>query len=841
VAGIAAAAAFLVVSSAAVAQNQTPAAEVPTPAHMAVPDGYTGHHTIEAGGRKTFISGSDAFYNTLVNFHDGPRVFGESFEMRANPGTNPKVDYLKAFGNGFGGDPYVNAKLQTGNSKYFEYTGFFRRSRQYSDYNLLGNPFIAPGKSVPIGPSNAPTSSLPWGPVNQSPVMFNTVRRMLDNDVTVFPLRPVSARFAYSHYTMEGPTLSPSYTIFKYDALLQQYQRNGSDDYTAAVDWKLEPRTTLSLEQHLNHYKMDSYFTLNPNAFKVTEADGTPVDLGNWDSQTPYGISSCNTNSMGSGFTDSTHYTILSPSSSFGGKPIINAACAVVSSYTRTQPTRVTTPTSIVRFQSKRFENVAINGDARYTLGTSKMPSYYEDVRGLNGAVREQTYSGGYAQGHRHVFAADFGIIWEATKSISVADQVNYSSTAQPGYSNIPAPLTLSTPKTAGNQTINFNGPLTPGVGTLPHGINGVLTNGYFGQSWVINNATVSWNAVPSTIVSLNYRFEEHKIGEGVPHKGLVQETDPVSGEVDITGNGGGLNIAYHPANNLSVNASAELFYNDNAFTPWTPRQQVQYRARTVYKPKGWATVTLAYNDRERHNNTNNQEEEIAAGEVKYYGPLKHEDYYRVGSAGLVLAPSEKYTLEANYSYTRNYAATNVCFASGAAAGLPGTATVTASGAPNVCPGIFARGSTTQLVDFHARDFEDVPTNVGIVALTARPTDSVKYRFGYNITSTDGSRFYADARDVSGSLLSKYQTPFASAEWKMTQSLTWKGEYNYYNYNENGPQAAELCSLTVSATATVTPCKAIGFPTGATAPASGYVTDRKFRANNVTVGFHYEF
>jgi hypothetical protein len=511
-----------------------------------------------------------------------------------------------------------------------------------------------------------------------------------------------------------------------------------------------------------------------------------------------------------------------------------------VTSYTRTQPTRIWTPTSVLRFQSKRFENVAVNGDARYTLGTSQMPSYYEDVQGLNGAVREQTYSGGYAQGHRHVFAADFGLIWQATKTISVADQVNYSSEAQPGYSNIPAPITLSTPG-APNQTINYNGTLKAGTGTLPHGINGVLTNGYFGQLWMVNNATVSWNAIPSTIVSLNYRFEHHKIGEGVPHKGEIQETDPVSGEVDITGNGGGLNLAYHPANNFSVNASAELFYNDNAFTPWTPRQQVQYRARTIYKPKGWATMTLAYNDRERHNNTNNQEEAVAAGETKYYGPLKHEDYYRVGSAGIVLAPSEKISLETNYSYTQYYAATNVCFASGASATQAGTATLTPDGKPAVCPGIFARGSTTQLVDFYARDFVDVPTHVGLIAITARPTDSVKYRFGYNITSTDGSRFYADARDVSGDLLSKYQTPFASAEWKMTPGLTWKGEYNYYNYNEAGPHAAELCSTSVSTTAAVTPCKTIGLPTGATAPVSGYTADRKFRANNITVGFHYEF
>jgi len=34
---------------------------------------------------------------------------------------------------------------------------------------------------------------------------------------------------------MEGPTLSPSYTIMKYNALLQQYERNGSDDFLGAL------------------------------------------------------------------------------------------------------------------------------------------------------------------------------------------------------------------------------------------------------------------------------------------------------------------------------------------------------------------------------------------------------------------------------------------------------------------------------------------------------------------------------------------------------------------------------------------------------------------------------
>ena len=40
----------------------------------------------------------------------------------------------------------------------------------------------------------------------------------------------------------------------------------------------------------VNHYKSDTFFTLDPNGFLVQEADGTPAYLGNFTSFTPYGV-----------------------------------------------------------------------------------------------------------------------------------------------------------------------------------------------------------------------------------------------------------------------------------------------------------------------------------------------------------------------------------------------------------------------------------------------------------------------------------------------------------------------------------------------------------------------
>src|ERR1017187_7157377 len=152
---------FLMMTGSAVAQNPTPAAPLPGPeAQISAPQGYAIHQSVDLGGHMSGISGSKAMYDTLVNIQSGPRVLGETFEMHALPGKkNTLVDSLKAIGSGFGGDPNNFAKLDFSKGKIYEFSGMFRRDRQYSDYDLLGNPNITTGQSILIGLSNAPTGS----------------------------------------------------------------------------------------------------------------------------------------------------------------------------------------------------------------------------------------------------------------------------------------------------------------------------------------------------------------------------------------------------------------------------------------------------------------------------------------------------------------------------------------------------------------------------------------------------------------------------------------------------------------------------------------------------------
>ncbi|HWB32959.1 MAG TPA: hypothetical protein VG714_07295 [Acidobacteriaceae bacterium] len=837
---VAAAALLLGAPGIAVAQDANPAVPAPEP-QFSTPDGYTSHHTIDMGGRIANITGSGSMYDTLVNLHSGPRILGESYTLHALPGKkHALVDDLSAFGSGFGGDPYVFAKLDASKSKYYEFYGLFRRDRLYSDYDLLGNPNIPYGQSIPIGPSNAPSAKLAWPQVNQSPVMFNIVRRMTDTSLTLAPFAKLTYRFGYSHSTMEGPTLSPSYTILKYNALLEQYERNGSDDYLGAVDWKPRADTKITFEMQANHYKSDTFFQLNPNGFTVQEADGTPAYLGNFTSFVPYGISACNTTSMGGAYTNSSTYTMLTPANQPGGLPIINPACAVVTSYTRTLPTRIWTPTETLRFQSGAIRNITMNGNIHYTRGRSDLDHYYEDARGLstlntNGtANRAVLWTGGNATVQHTVIGADFGMVWHATSAVSIADQATYSSTHEPGNSIIPPQTALADPAGAGNGTINYTGTLVTGTASLPHGINGVRVYNYYGQEYLINNLTGSWDVSPRAQFALTYRYSNRNIGQGIPHQGPIPDVlgDPVNGTITINENAGVFNAALHPAQHWDLNGTAEIGYADNAFTAVGQRQFRTFRVHTLYRPKTWATISGSFSDRERHNNTNNNADAIASGDANYNGPINHVDHSRIGSIGVVLAPNEHYSVDVNYSYSDVYAATNICFSNGATATAPGAATLTSSGTPYLCS-----GNAT----WFGRDFMDAPTQFAMIGLSYTPVAKARLGAGYTISAVNGSRFFNDARDVNGSMVSAYQSPYLNFAYTFHPGLSWKAEYNYYGYGEGGPSGAAMCSTTTSATASVVPCSNFPGLTAVTVSPAGFTAPRNFHANNVTISMHYEF
>jgi hypothetical protein len=812
---------LLLMTGFALGQSATPDAPV-------VQNGYIIRQSADLGGHIVNKSGSGAMYDTLVNIQSGPRVLGETFAMHAAPGTkHPLFDSLSAISSGFGGDPNNFAKLDISKGKAYEFNGIFRRDRQYFDYDLLGNPSIPSGLSVPIGPSNAPVGQLAWQQQRVSPVMFNTVRRMTDISLTILPLSKVTFRVGYSQNIFQGPSLSPGRSVGKYDSLLAEYQRNSTDDFTGGIDWKPWEQTRITYEEQIDHYKADSYFTLAPSELTVQEADGTPASLGNWDiastPATPYPIASCNTGSMGTAYTSSTIYTILSPAQTPGGRPIINPACDVITSYLRSQPTRVLYPTEMFRFQSSSIRNIATNGDVRYSVSNSNMPNYYENFQGLDGSIRSATFTGSTIA-QRRMVSFNYGLTWDATKTISLSDQVNFSNLHQPGNANITPGITQNTPVTTGNETINYSGTLLAGANyTISGNPTGTVPlYAYFGQKFLTNNATVSWDASSRATLSLTYRYQTHTVIQ-------TSGTGPSSNQIGIDENGGIFNAAFRPTSNWNMNGTVEVLYDDNALTPVGARQTKHYRVHTTYRLKPWATISGAYNDLERHNNTNN------TGTPSADGPLGHVDYSRLASMTLDLAPNEHYGFDFTYGYSDIYTSTNICYLSGASSTIPGTASGI-TGAPNLCPSL--------LTDWGpVKDFMSAPTQYASMALTYSPVKSVHSSAGYRISAVSGNQFFSDAQQVNGSLQSAYQSPFVNFAWTVHPGLVWRFEYNYFGYGEGGPSGAPFCSTSTLTTSTVVPCNSATLtgPTGLTEPPSGLTAPRNFHANNVTLAMHYEF
>ncbi len=129
-----------------------------------------------------------------------------------------------------------------------------------------------------------------------------------------------------------------------------------------------------------------------------------------------------------------------------------------MTSYYRSQPTRILYPTEIFRFQSTSLRNVSMNGDFRYTDANMSLPQYWENFQGLAPKIsglttapsRSITYTAN-ASARRKVTAIDYGIAWDATQKFSLSDQVSFSNAQQPGTSTTSSLTVLSTAAAAGD------------------------------------------------------------------------------------------------------------------------------------------------------------------------------------------------------------------------------------------------------------------------------------------------------------------------------------------------------------------------------------------------------
>ncbi|HET8636107.1 MAG TPA: hypothetical protein VFL96_04580 [Acidobacteriaceae bacterium] len=610
--------AVILIQACALGQDATPGT---------IKDGYEIHQSFDLGGHIADYSGSGAMYATLVNLRSGPRILNQNLNMHAiGKSKFPLFDDLMTNSTGYGGDPSNVTVFQMSKGKLYDFRGLFRRDRQYFDYNLLANPLVPAGVS-----SNGYT----FPQVNNSPHLFNTVRRMTDTNLTLFPSAQFSFHAGYSQNIMQGPTFGTIHTSA--EALLEQQWRNSTDTWRGGVDWKILSRTTLTFDEVITHYKGDTFWQLT--GLNLQLSDGTPVTLGFDNIKEP----SC-----------ADHAPAISSGTT--NPPTANPTCNGYLQYSRSQPTRTLFPTEIFRFQSANVAKVQMNGRISYTGANMALPSLNEFFAGRQAVpgtppIREFSVTG-KAKAQRINVSADFGLAWQVSRKVTLIEQYDFWDFRQPGVDNY--------------TQISFGGnsmlapPSTTGTTSL--------TNDAFfmGQKTEVNTIEAEWEAMPRVSLSLGYRYRLRDI----------VYRNPDTNYIPVREHGGLFGVVLRPSHNWKVNGNVEIAYADNTFMRISPRQLQHYQVRTTYRADKWGTIFAAFNDLERRNN------------VAF---VHHLDHSRAFAAGADLTPGEHYGVELGYGYTSLFTQTDECYASTPAGPITTTSPACiANGTPYYSPGYFS-------------------------------------------------------------------------------------------------------------------------------------------------------
>ncbi|MBV8632519.1 MAG: hypothetical protein JOZ83_16445 [Silvibacterium sp.] len=501
--------------------------------------GYEVHQSIDVGGHIDEKSGSPQMWATLVNIYSGARMLDQSLTMRAvNPSTAIVFDRLSSYSYGYGGDPINVTYLNMSKGRLYDFRASYRRYRQYFDYNLLANPLIPP-------------ESNPYVPWLDTPHLYNTLRQMTDMQLTLFPLSHVSFRVGYNHNINQGPSYSS--THLGNDPWLYQNWRNSTDNWTGGVDWKPDPKTTISYDQFVTHYKGNTIWTLA--GLNYVLPNGQPVSLGvdlssNWNAP-------C--------------------SAPFNADGTVNPKCSAALSYTRVQPTRGIFPTEQVRLQSSDIPHLKLNGRLAYTGANSTLNGYNESFNGLITRTSQRGYvETGSSKTQRINVNGDFALEWEISPKLRASDVYDFWAFRMPGIN------TFTTTSYTGTSML------------LPP--TGSTTTTAPDQQWInqktsTNTTLLAWDVTPKATLSVGYRYRARRI------------TDAGGDSIPIHENWGLFGAVLRPMPGLSINFDFAGMAADNSFTRIDPRQLYQYIARAAYRPRPWLSVSGAVNIFESRNN----------------------------------------------------------------------------------------------------------------------------------------------------------------------------------------------------------------------------------------------
>ena len=139
-------------------------------------------NSFELGYRWSLVGGDVGEYRSDVNYGNGVRLLGSSLSIDSKDGHGHYFDQILLNTMGLGNDPYQFVSLRVQKNQLYRYDMVWRLQDYYN-----------PGLTVAGGLH-----------------LMDTVRRIQDHDLTIFPQSKFRARVGYSRNVQDGPSLTTS-------------------------------------------------------------------------------------------------------------------------------------------------------------------------------------------------------------------------------------------------------------------------------------------------------------------------------------------------------------------------------------------------------------------------------------------------------------------------------------------------------------------------------------------------------------------------------------------------------------------------------------------------------
>jgi hypothetical protein len=707
--------------------------------------------SVELGGRISDVTGSQAMYNTLENYQTGARILEQSLTMRSLSHAD-LFDTLTLNSFGWGGDPEQAARLRIAKYNLYTFSGTYQHMQNYFDYDLFANPL------------NPPTGTPPL-PILNSPHGYYNRQNLYNFDLVLLPMQPISFRVDYNRNRFIGPAFSSVHEGT--EALTNEDTNNTLNGYRFGVDVRVNKKTTLSYTQMFQFYAGDTTYSLNPfNSWPLS--NGSSVSLG-----LPW-------------------FNNGSPCSTPLTNGIANPTCNAFSSYGLFQQLHTIIPTEQLNLTSSSLKWLDFNGQFQYSHAKMTTP-FDETFGGLisrSGLLGSNT-AGSDSTAQWNSASADVSATIHITDKLRLVDTFRFRNYSVSGtYLNMEANYFNAASQGSAsllNSIASFPGSLLFHSSGSPADIISELNVSMLGQNTKENDFQLQYDITPSLGVRGGFNWENLNIQPGqnytaalgdifypnLPNRGDCAGI-PLNPDGSCTFTGvitpwggpttginrfsGVVGAWYRKGTALHANVDLQFGGADNWIYRIDPTSGFNIRANVAYAPLPW--LTLNGNLQLQH--SKNSDSDIAYNQHNYTVTID-----------TTIMPNSHWGLDVAYNFAAIQQNTNVCFASGS----PPANSYTCVGDPSL---------------LETYGFYGTHTQYGYFALNLTPIPRLNFKLGYSIVDNQGSTTMFNPLQPLGPLASTFQSPLAAVAFAVHKNVTFKADWNYYQYGEDsfvGPTA----------------------------------------------------